>query len=104
MTKKEISLPEKNIVELIKALQDQKLDNAWIYISNNLVNELTKTADKELHFEHLKEIKWMSEEKPMGFVDFERRPTVWHKVYRINSGVPFYLENPKIPSKIICIN
>ncbi len=95
---------EKSLVGLIKALKDENLKNAQVFIDTAFITELAKSADKNCTVkDKIKEIIW----KPKSFIDYEIKASKYgHRVYRINLGESknlFFDRKDQLPSQIIVI-
>lgn len=95
---------QKNVAGMLESLKGEELENARIFIQDDLAKELVETADKICDFQVVKEILWKAKSGTMGFVDLVESKNGWSRVYRINSGTPLFTEKTRVsPSKIIYI-
>ena len=95
---------QRNVVGVLKALEEENLEGARIFISKELADELEETSDRVRTIKGVKEIMWENENNLMGFIDLEQSEGEWIRVYRINSDNPLFTEDMKQPpSKILCI-
>lgn len=77
----------------------ERTKNSWIFLHDNAVGKLTKTADCIKEDEYL-ELVWSATEKyPAATLDIEIAGT-WHKIYRIIADDIAFEHEPQDPEEI----
>ncbi|MCI8411490.1 MAG: hypothetical protein HFJ40_03445 [Clostridia bacterium] len=81
----------------------EQTKKAWIFLHDNAVSKLEKTADYVEEREY-REIKWIATEQyPATTIDIEIGET-WHKVYRIIADDIAFEHEPQDPEDIFFLN
>lgn len=95
---------KKSLSGLIKALKDENLENAQVFMDTSFITGLAESADRDCTVKgKIKEIIWV----PKSFIDYEiNKSEHGHRIYRINMGESsnlFFDRNNQSPSQIIVI-
>lgn len=98
--KKEVILVPKDKYPLdVLAEMGERTKDSWIFLHDNVVSELHKTADYIEEGEY-QELVWSAPDKyPATILDIEIVGT-WHKVYRILADDIAFIYEPKDPEDI----
>lgn len=98
--KKEVILVPKDKCPLdVLAEMGERTKNSWIFLHDNAISKLIKTADY-IEEDEYQEIVWHATEKyPATTLDIENGGT-WHKVYRIIAEDIAFEHEPQDPEDI----
>lgn len=99
--KKEVILVPKDKCPLdVLAEMEERTENSWIFIHDNVVSKLEKTANCIIEEKEYQELKWYTAGKcPAVILDIEIGGT-WRKIYRIMADDIAFEDEPQDPEDV----
>ena len=99
-----IKVPSYKCALDVLARMGRKTRNAWIFFHQNVIDKLSITAEQRNVSSIYQEFEWKeTKDGSKTILDFEKKPAVWKRVYRICAkNIAFRIEPPE-PKIIIFI-
>lgn len=99
--KKEVILVPKDKCPLdVLAEMEERTENSWIFMHDNVVSKLEKTASYIIEEKEYQELKWDTVDKcPAVILDIEFGG-IWRKVYRIMANAIAFENEPQDPEDV----
>jgi len=101
MEKEVIIVPKDKCALNVLAEMGEQIRNAWIFLHENAVEKLRKTADFKPNYGDKMKFVWVeTEDYPKTVLYFEKdedAEVVWKKVYRIEASDIAFEDSPKDP-------